>query len=274
MALTILLCCDDSVSETSDVWVSVQLNVTVYSFNTTKLHKVTTSTDPHKISTNIKVPPSDSVIGWQDQYPSLWRSDWLTGSTSKMLSSPPTTSLSTSSNPPPPRTVTSDPRRIAMETYWREVRSIDEEKEGEEEEEEEEEEERKSMDGKSSWQQSETSSSCVTSTTCLPVEVELEEAWLTEAGLSSLVTGSSLEEASPPPAEVLLSTLTRQQAATVRKRLDNYNETLKTRNRQPIRDVRDIFTEVTHTHTHTHTHNTSLMTTQQSWSLLLWPEKL
>ncbi|XP_036934642.1 rho GTPase-activating protein 28 [Acanthopagrus latus] len=140
-----------------------------------------------------------------------------------MLSSPPPTSLSTSSNtpppPPPPQTVTSDPRRIAMETYWREVRSIDEEKEGEEEEEEEEE-ERKSMD-----------------------EVELEEAWLTEAGLSSLVTGSSLEEASPPPAEVLLSTLTRQQAATVRKRLDNYNETLKTRNRQPIRDVRDIFTE-------------------------------
>uniref|UniRef100_A0A8P4G068 Rho GTPase activating protein 28 n=1 Tax=Dicentrarchus labrax TaxID=13489 RepID=A0A8P4G068_DICLA len=40
---------------------------------------------------------------------------------------------------------------------------------------------------------------------------------------------------------VLLSTLTRQQAATVRKRLDNYNETLKIRNRQPIRDVRDLF---------------------------------
>lgn len=70
--------------------------------------------------------------------------------------------------------------------------------------------------------------------------MELEEAWLTEAGLSSLVTGSSPDEA-PPPAEVLLSTLTRQQAATVRRRLDNYNETLKKRNRQPIRDVRDIF---------------------------------
>ena len=73
--------------------------------------------------------------------------------------------------------------------------------------------------------------------------MELEEAWLTEAGLSSLFTGSSYQEASPP-AEALLSTLSRQQAATVRKRLDNYNETLKLRNRQPIRDVRDVFTEV------------------------------
>ncbi|TNN31833.1 Rho GTPase-activating protein 28 [Liparis tanakae] len=101
-----------------------------------------------------------------------------------------------------------------METYWREVRSIEEEKDGEEEEEEEE--ERKSMD-----------------------EAELEEAWLAEAGLSSLVTASSPDKAAP-----LLSTLTRQQAATVRTRLDNYNQTLKTRNKQPIRDVRDIFTEV------------------------------
>ncbi|XP_068604400.1 rho GTPase-activating protein 28 [Brachionichthys hirsutus] len=136
-----------------------------------------------------------------------------------MLSSPPPTSPPTSSSPPPPpQTVTSDRRRIAMETYWREVQSIEEEKEGEEEEDEED--ERKSID-----------------------EVELEEAWLTEAGLSSLVMGSSSEEASPPAAEALLSTLTRQQVATVRKRLDNYNETLKTRNRQPIRDVRDVFTE-------------------------------
>lgn len=77
----------------------------------------------------------------------------------------------------------------------------------------------------------------------MPAEVELEEAWLMEAGLSSLVT-SSLSEEVPPPAEVLLSTLTRQQAATVRRRLDNYSETLKTRNRKPIRDVRDVFTEV------------------------------
>lgn len=70
--------------------------------------------------------------------------------------------------------------------------------------------------------------------------MELEEAWLAEAGLSSLVT----EEDTPLAAEVLLSTLTRQQAATVKKRLDKYTETLKSRNRQPIRDVRDIFPEV------------------------------
>ncbi|KAI9513920.1 hypothetical protein NQZ68_038322 [Dissostichus eleginoides] len=126
--------------------------------------------------------------------------------------SPPTSSSA------PPHVVTSNPRPVTMETYWREVKSIEEEKEGEEEEEEEEE-ERKSMD-----------------------EVELEEAWLTEAGLSSLFTGSSYQEESPP-AEALLSTLSRQQAATVRRRLDNYNETLKLRNRQPIRDVRDVFTE-------------------------------
>ncbi|KAK2859742.1 hypothetical protein Q5P01_004362 [Channa striata] len=130
-----------------------------------------------------------------------------------MLSSSPTTTSSSST--PPPHTVTSDPSRLPMETYWREVRSIEEEKEGEEEEEDE----RKSMD-----------------------EMELEETWLMKAGLSSLVMGSS-EEDTLPPAEVLLSTLTRQQVATVKRRLDNYNETLKKRNRQPIRDVRDIFTQ-------------------------------
>ncbi|XP_029979123.1 rho GTPase-activating protein 28 isoform X2 [Sphaeramia orbicularis] len=140
-----------------------------------------------------------------------------------MLSSSPTTALPTSSAPPPTgQAVNSDPRQVTMETYWREVQSIEEERDGEEaEDEEEEEEERKSMD-----------------------EVELEEVWLTEAGLSSLVTGSSsLEQEVLPSAEALLSTLTQQQVATVKRRLDNYNETLKKTNRQPIRDVRDIFTE-------------------------------
>ncbi|KAM6900481.1 rho GTPase-activating protein 18-like [Xenentodon cancila] len=123
--------------------------------------------------------------------------------------------LSPSTTSTLPSSHTSDPRRIAMETYWREVQSIEEEKEGDKEEEE-----RKSMD-----------------------EVELEESWLLEAGLSSLVIGSSTSESTQPLAEAVLSTLTRQQAATVRKRLDNYNETLRKRNRQPIRDVRDIFSE-------------------------------
>uniref|UniRef100_A0A3Q2CBQ2 Rho GTPase activating protein 28 n=1 Tax=Cyprinodon variegatus TaxID=28743 RepID=A0A3Q2CBQ2_CYPVA len=137
-----------------------------------------------------------------------------------MLSSHSATFVSTSSSHPPPHPVTSDSRKVTMETYWREVQSIEEEQEGEEEEEEEE--ESKSLD-----------------------EVELEEAWLTEAGLSSLLVDSASTEA-PPVAEAVLSTLTRQQAATVKKRLDNYNETLRKRNRQPIRDVRDVFTEVGH----------------------------
>lgn len=85
----------------------------------------------------------------------------------------------------------------------------------------------------------------VSFTSLFHIEVELEEAWLTEAGLSSLLVDSASTEA-PPVAEAVLSTLTRQQAATVKKRLDNYNETLRKRNRQPIRDVRDVFTEVGH----------------------------
>ncbi|XP_058484238.1 rho GTPase-activating protein 28 isoform X1 [Solea solea] len=129
-----------------------------------------------------------------------------------MLSSPSTTSVAASRS-----SVPAPPRHLALETYWREVDSIKEERE-EEEEDEEEEDERKSVD-----------------------EVEMEEAWLTGAGLSSLVTGSSEEE--ELPAEALMSTLTHQQVATVRRRLDNYNETLRKKNRQPIRDVRDIFTQ-------------------------------
>lgn len=68
---------------------------------------------------------------------------------------------------------------------------------------------------------------------------------MTDAGLSSLVTGSApLEEDPPPSTEALLCTLTRQQAATVKRRLDRYNQTLRSCNRQPIKDVRDVFTQV------------------------------
>ncbi|XP_041824113.1 rho GTPase-activating protein 28 isoform X3 [Melanotaenia boesemani] len=158
---------------------------------------------------------------WQplpsDPPPSLHLpSEWTSSRTERrMMSSPSTTSLPTSSIPSLCHTATSDPRHVTMETYWREVQSIEEERE-----EEEEEEDMKSMD-----------------------EVEMEAAWLMEAGLSSLVTSSARSEETAPPVDAVLSTLTRQQAATVRKRLDNYNETLRKRNRQPIRDVRDVFTE-------------------------------
>lgn len=43
------------------------------------------------------------------------------------------------------------------------------------------------------------------------------------------------------PAEALLSTLTRSQAAMVKKRLDNYTQTMRKRNKQPMRHVRDVF---------------------------------
>ncbi|KAI1902185.1 hypothetical protein AGOR_G00042090 [Albula goreensis] len=68
-------------------------------------------------------------------------------------------------------------------------------------------------------------------------EAELEEAWLQGAGLSTLVSGT----AGDAPAEALLSTLTRTQAALVKKRLDNYTQTMRKRNKQPIRHVRDVF---------------------------------
>ncbi|XP_024918225.1 rho GTPase-activating protein 28 isoform X2 [Cynoglossus semilaevis] len=131
-----------------------------------------------------------------------------------MLSSTTTTTVPISLNTPrdPSLTVTPTSHHVAMQTYWTEVESIEEERE-------EEEEESKSVD-----------------------EVDMEEAWLMGAGLSSLVTGS-FEEDTSLTAEALLSTLTRQQAATVKNRLDNYNETLRKKNRQPVKDVRDIFTQ-------------------------------
>ncbi|KAL4616878.1 rho GTPase-activating protein 28 isoform X1 [Arapaima gigas] len=69
-------------------------------------------------------------------------------------------------------------------------------------------------------------------------EAELEEAWLREAGFSTLVPGGAKDERS---AEALLSTLTRSQAALVKKRMNNYTQTLCLRNKQPVRHVRDIF---------------------------------
>ncbi|KAK7879822.1 hypothetical protein WMY93_033511 [Mugilogobius chulae] len=53
--------------------------------------------------------------------------------------------------------------------------------------------------------------------------------------------GPDLQQRSGP-VEALLSTLTRRQTDTVRRRLDSYSQTLRQRNR-PIRDVRHIFTQ-------------------------------
>ncbi|XP_061111425.1 rho GTPase-activating protein 18-like isoform X1 [Conger conger] len=97
----------------------------------------------------------------------------------------------------------------SMEDYWSEVKSMEENGQGCQEELLE-----RSVD-----------------------EAELEEAWLHEAGLSTLVSGAPGDG----PAEALLSTLTRTQAALVKKRLDNYTQTMRKRNKQPMRHVRDVF---------------------------------
>ncbi|XP_060778385.1 rho GTPase-activating protein 28 isoform X2 [Neoarius graeffei] len=109
---------------------------------------------------------------------------------------------------PPDRSVSRD-SQDSMEDYWSEVRNIEEDCQ-----ESQEEMEKGSID-----------------------EAELEEAWLHEAGLSTLVSGALVDG----PAEALLSTLTRSQAAMVKKRLDNYTQTLRKRNKQPMRHVRDVF---------------------------------
>ncbi|KAI7810503.1 rho GTPase-activating protein 28 [Triplophysa rosa] len=100
--------------------------------------------------------------------------------------------------------------RDVMEDYWSEMKNIKEDAPGQHEEMME----RGSMD-----------------------EAELEEEWLQEAGLSTLVSGTQ----SDGPTEALLSTLTHSQAAMVKKHLDNYTQTLRKRNRQPMRHVRDVF---------------------------------
>ncbi|KAG2468387.1 RHG18 protein, partial [Polypterus senegalus] len=72
----------------------------------------------------------------------------------------------------------------------------------------------------------------------VPDEGELEEEWLKEAGLSDLLVDS----ADPIESKVLLSTLTRTQAAAVQKRIEMVTQTLRKKNKQQqIPDVRSIF---------------------------------
>ncbi|XP_020364428.1 rho GTPase-activating protein 18 isoform X1 [Oncorhynchus kisutch] len=112
--------------------------------------------------------------------------------------------------PSPPERPASRDSQDSMEDYWSEVKNIEEDGQRGHEDLLE----RGSMD-----------------------EVELEEAWLQDAGLSTLMSGALGEG----PAEALLSTLTRSQAAMVKKRVDNYTLTVRKRSKQPTRHVRDIF---------------------------------
>lgn len=79
---------------------------------------------------------------------------------------------------------------------------------------------------------------CWINNVCLCVaEGEQEKEWLQDAGLSTLIS-EDLEDVDNVG---LLSTLTRTQAAAVQRRLDTYTCSVRKKNKQPVRDVRDIF---------------------------------
>uniref|UniRef100_A0A8C0XSU7 Rho-GAP domain-containing protein n=1 Tax=Castor canadensis TaxID=51338 RepID=A0A8C0XSU7_CASCN len=100
---------------------------------------------------------------------------------------------------------------MSMEDFWREIESIRE----------------SSMGGQEEQPPAEVK----------PVdEGELEAEWLQDVGLSTLVSGDEEEDG-----KALLSTLTRTQAAAVKKRYNTYTQTMRKKNKQPVRDVRDIF---------------------------------
>uniref|UniRef100_A0AAY4C1C2 Rho-GAP domain-containing protein n=1 Tax=Denticeps clupeoides TaxID=299321 RepID=A0AAY4C1C2_9TELE len=107
---------------------------------------------------------------------------------------------------------------LAMDDYWKEIEIIQHSREGEVETQEE-------LQLK------------------VPDEGEQEEAWLTEAGLATLFDESASD---PEDSMVLLSTLTRTQAAAVEKRVETLKQTLRKRNRpHHVPDVRDIFKQPT-----------------------------
>ncbi|XP_054837751.1 rho GTPase-activating protein 40 isoform X2 [Eublepharis macularius] len=99
---------------------------------------------------------------------------------------------------------------LSMDTFWLEVESIKESTESEPEE-------------------------------CSLVkpqeEGEAEAEWLQDAGLSDLIGDHTAENGNI----VLLSTLTKTQTAAVQRRLDTYTRSRRKKNKQPVRDVRDIF---------------------------------
>ncbi|KAM6977849.1 rho GTPase-activating protein 40 [Aplochiton taeniatus] len=69
-------------------------------------------------------------------------------------------------------------------------------------------------------------------------EGEQEEQWLQDAGVSTLIGEDSEDDVGNA---VLLSTLTRTQAAAVQRRLESYTLSLRKRSKAPPRDVREVF---------------------------------
>ncbi|XP_053105496.1 rho GTPase-activating protein 40 isoform X2 [Hemicordylus capensis] len=101
---------------------------------------------------------------------------------------------------------------LSMDTFWLEVESIKENTESEPVE-------SNLMDARP------------------PEEGEAEAEWLQDAGLSDLIGDPAVENGNM----ALLSTLTKTQAAAVQRRLDTYTRSRRKKNKQPVRDVRDIF---------------------------------
>uniref|UniRef100_UPI00358DE55A rho GTPase-activating protein 18-like n=1 Tax=Myxine glutinosa TaxID=7769 RepID=UPI00358DE55A len=73
---------------------------------------------------------------------------------------------------------------------------------------------------------------------CPADDEEEQERWLEETGLSILISDS---EEGLGDAKALLSTLSRAQTDTVRRRINTYHQTMRKKNKQHVRDVRDIF---------------------------------
>ncbi|XP_077191521.1 rho GTPase-activating protein 40 isoform X2 [Paroedura picta] len=101
---------------------------------------------------------------------------------------------------------------LSMDTFWLEVESIKESTESEPEE-------------------------CSLMEVKPQEEGEAEAEWLQDAGLSDLIGDHATENGNI----VLLSTLTKTQAAAVQRRLDTYTRSRRKKNKPPVRDVRDIF---------------------------------
>uniref|UniRef100_A0A8B9DKE8 Rho GTPase activating protein 40 n=1 Tax=Anser cygnoides TaxID=8845 RepID=A0A8B9DKE8_ANSCY len=101
---------------------------------------------------------------------------------------------------------------LSMDSFWLEVENIKQSTEAEQEE-------------------------CSLADVKAQEEGEAEAEWLQDAGLSDLIK----DHASENDNVVLLSTLTKTQAAAVQRRLDTYSRSRRRKNKHPVRDVRDIF---------------------------------
>ncbi|XP_025948819.2 rho GTPase-activating protein 40 isoform X2 [Dromaius novaehollandiae] len=102
--------------------------------------------------------------------------------------------------------------RLSMDSFWLEVENIKQSSEAEQEE-------------------------CSLADVKTQEEGDAEAEWLQDAGLSDLLG----DRASENDNIVLLSTLTKTQAAAVQRRLDTYSRSRRRKNKHPVRDVRDIF---------------------------------